>query len=1218
MKIYKTLKQLVILFVLSTTALFSQAQDFNNIEFIENKGQWDSRVRFKGDVGAGAFFIRDGGFTVLKHNQEDFTRMQAMLHGHNEALQKAGKMILRSHALNVDFVGASKNMQIIPDKMIPTYNNYFYGSDPSAWATECRIYQAITLKDVYPNVDVRYYTDRGTLKYDIIARPGADIKKIALRYTGVEKMEVKNKELVAHTSVGELRESFPYTYQPGDKGRRELTCRYVVKDNVVSFDVKGYDPSSTLVIDPFLIFCTFSGATADNWGFTATYGPDGTFFGGGIVRNASGFPVSPGAFQTEWAGGTGDHPGEIDMGIIKLSPTGSNRIYATYIGGSGNEQPHSLIVDNSGNLIIAGRSNSPLTGAGAYPVTGGAAGVIGTTAAGYDIVVTKLNAAGTGLIGSKRIGGSGNDGVNISIGNSAPSSLDQNYGDGSRSEVIIDNGGNVYVASATQSPDFPVSAGAFQTTFGGPTNGQDGVVLKFTQDLSALTFASFLGGDGNDAAYVLALGATGEIYVAGGTESHMVNGVPTNSFPGNHAGTIGATPRGGIDGFIAQIANNGSSIIRSTFIGTNGIDQVYGIQFDRNGFPYVMGQTTGNWQVVNAAYSEAGSKQFISKLQPDLSANVYSTIFGSPSVIPNISPTAFLVDRCENVYVSGWGGEVAPAYQIAGTTGMGVTPDALKPTTDGKDFYFFVLKKDAVSRLYASFFGQNQGTADHVDGGTSRFDASGVIYQAICANCGNDVPFPTTPGSWSPVHPASAYCNLAMVKMSFNLAGVGSDVLSAIGGVPLDTAGCLPLTVTFTDQVRNAVEYIWNFGEGPDVGPLAADVGFTQQHTYNTAGTYRVMLVAIDPASCNVRDTSYVNINVGDLRADLAGAAVKLLPCESFNYRFDNLSTTNPVRPFTDTSFLWNFGDGTPSVIAGLNSINHTYPAAGSYVATLTLLDSAYCNFPDSIKIPVEVAINVDAAFTTDPAGCAPYTASFDNTTAAGQTYEWNFGDPGSGAANTSTEFEPTHLYNTPGTYVITLIAINPNTCNLRDTTTFTIVVAEKPTAAFTYTPITPTENMPNVFTNTSSPNAVSFKWIFGDGDTLLTTSREPVEHQYNATGTFQACLVAYNAAGCPDTTCLPVTTIIVPALDVPNAFTPNSRDANSIIYVRGFGIAKMRFIIWNRWGQKVFETNNRLQGWDGKVKGVVQPMDVYAYTLDVEFFDGTKATKKGDITLIR
>ncbi|MGB3008585.1 MAG: gliding motility-associated C-terminal domain-containing protein, partial [Chitinophagaceae bacterium] len=77
-------------------------------------------------------------------------------------------------------------------------------------------------------------------------------------------------------------------------------------------------------------------------------------------------------------------------------------------------------------------------------------------------------------------------------------------------------------------------------------------------------------------------------------------------------------------------------------------------------------------------------------------------------------------------------------------------------------------------------------------------------------------------------------------------------------------------------------------------------------------------------------------------------------------------------------------------------------------------------------------------------------------------------------------------------------------------------------------------------------------------------------------------------------------------------------KDENSIVYVRGFGISKMQFIIWNRWGQKVFETNNQKIGWDGKLKGMLQPMDVYAYTLNIEFFDGTKTTKKGDITLIR
>ena len=266
----------------------------------------------------------------------------------------------------------------------------------------------------------------------------------------------------------------------------------------------------------------------------------------------------------------------------------------------------------------------------------------------------------------------------------------------------------------------------------------------------------------------------------------------------------------------------------------------------------------------------------------------------------------------------------------------------------------------------------------------------------------------------------------------------------------------------------------------------------------------------------------------------------------------------------------------------------------------------------------MRVAANVEAAFEAPPFGCAPASATFNNTSVGGDTFQWNFGDPGSGADNVSTEINPTHFYSAPGTYVITMIATDPNTCNVTDTTKVTFIVYDKPTANFSFTPTTPVENTPNVFTNASSNNATHFKWEFGDGDTLATDSRLPVTHQYNSSGTFNACLIAFNVAGCSDTLCMPVTTIVVPGLDVPNAFTPNSGDVNSKVFVKGYGISKLRFTIWNRWGQKVFETADYRVGWDGTFKGTLQPMDAYAYTLEAEFFDGTRTTKKGDITLIR
>ncbi|MBK8310360.1 MAG: hypothetical protein IPL04_05095 [Chitinophagaceae bacterium] len=137
------------------------------------------------------------------------------------------------------------------------------------------------------------------------------------------------------------------------------------------------------------------------------------------------------------------------------------------------------------------------------------------------------------------------------------SSLQRNYGDDGRSEVILDGAGNIYVASTTQSTNFPSTASAFQTASGGL---QDGVLLKLTPDVGAITFASYLGGSGNDAAYVLSIGPGGNIFVAGGTES--------SNLPGNTAGTIGTSNFGGIDGFVSVISNNGASIIRTTYVGT--------------------------------------------------------------------------------------------------------------------------------------------------------------------------------------------------------------------------------------------------------------------------------------------------------------------------------------------------------------------------------------------------------------------------------------------------------------------------------------------------------------------------------------------------------------------------------------------------------------------------------------------------------------------------
>ena len=1205
-KFVTIIKSICLLACFTGSAFSTYAQ----MEFVENKGQWNSAVQYKGDFKTGAFFLENKGFTVVMNKPSDVQRLSAFMHGHDHPLeagtgQKTGVLtdtiVVQSFAYKVKFLGAAANPLRKPDKALPTYNNYFLGSDASKWANDCKVFQAVTFENIYPNIDIRYYSDGGVLKYDFVVKPGGNPNYIAMQYEGPDKVSVKDKELIIETPVGVVKELYPYTYQSPLGKKQEVGCRFVVKNNVVTFKVDDFDPSSTLIIDPSIIFSSFTGSTADNWGYTATPGPDGSFFAGGIAFS-SGFRVSPGAFQTAYGGGVDEGGiGGYDMAIFKFSASGSSRLYATYIGGSANEQPHSMIADAQGNLVIAGRSNSAN-----YPRTTPLQGPGGS----YDIVITKLNAAGTGLIGSVKIGGSGDDGVNIRskypFTNPSAISLRRNYGDDARSEVILDNNNNIILVSCTQSGNIPI-VNAVQPTFGG--GAQDGYILKMNANLSSIQFATYFGGSENDACFVTSISPiTGDLYVGGATAS--------NNLLGLQAGVIDNTFNGGdADGFITQLRNDGSAIIRTAYQGTSGEDLVYGLKFDRAGFPYIMGTTTGNWTVQNAAFSDVypggvNAKQFISKLRPDLSAYVYSTVFGTNSSVPNISPVAFLVDRCENVYVSGWGGgiNVQQMYTTGNTSGLAsVNPLPGIPPADGKDFYFFVMERNATSQLFGSHFGQNGGLGDHADGGTSRFDENGIIYQAVCANCTGGAVFPTTPGVWSSTN-GSTNCNLAAIKIEMNFAGVSAAVQASINSVRNDSVGCVPLRVDFTDTLFKGKTFYWNFGDG-SLEQITTTGNIS--HLFTSIGVYRVRMIAEDSSTCNIRDTAYINIRVGDNEVVPNFTIAKIPPCASLTMQFTNTTTNAGGTAFRPRTFVWDYGDGTPRDTASFSPPRlHTYASAGTYLVSLYVIDTNFCNAPDTITQEIRLNPLVRAQFNTSGTGCAPYEAVFENTSLAGTNFIWDFGD-----GTTSNEVNPTHLYFNPGTYNVRLIAIDSSTCNISDTSgIFTIQVFSKPTAFFNWAPNPPIENTPVRFTNLSI-GASRYLWNFGDGSSSILSN--PV-HQYETTGTFNPELIAYNDANCTDTFNLDVNVIILPVLDVPNAFTPGQAGINSIIKVEGFGIGKMNWRIYNRWGQMVFESTSKSIGWNGTFKGKLQPMDVYTYTLDVEFTDGKKLRKTGDITLLR
>lgn len=869
-KKFRILYIIVFLGFCSATSLFAQ------YEYVENKGQWHDNVEYKLNLNDGALFFEKTclTFNFIDPNGMNYSTAHHGSEGSGSADFKA------AHAYKVIFKGANSDPKIFAESPTSDYENYYIGKDQSRWASHVNKFRKLSYQELYTAIDLTYYSDEKGIKYDFILHPGSNYRDIDLEYIGTDMLFIENEDLVISTTVNVLRERKPYAYQVFDGDTIDVSCNYVLKKNRLSFEFpQGYDKTKDLIIDPSLVFSTYTGSTGDNWGFTATWDYDDNVYSGGIVF-ATGYPTNTGAYQIIFAGGTAPIYGSsyyadgCDVGIIKYNQTGNIKLFATYLGGGdGQEMPHSLVVTELNELVIMGTTGSPdfPVTAGAYQTTfAGGDSVVYDNVIGFhggvDVFVSKLSEDGSQLLGSTYVGGSGNDGLNFKLSYTIPDpvsginfvemhgndSLYFNYGDGARGEVIVDNKNMIYVGTNTFSTDFPAGINpGFQTASGG---GQDGIVFKLNADLTQMFWSSYLGGNLDDAIFSLSLSNIEEVLVAGGTVSH--------NFPVTF-GSYNTTHNGGsTDAFVSKLNMDGNNLIASTYFGSNVYDNAYFVRTDREDNVFICGQTkaSGTTLIQNAIYNVPNSGQFITKFNPNLSSVVWSTQFGTGNGRPNISITAFAVDVCDRVYLSGWGREWVYSYynaqgqyyqwtDVYGTKGMTVTPDAIQSITDGQDFYVLVLSEDASELEYASFFGEVHYNScgysghDHVDGGTSRFDKKGHVIQSVCASCGGCQQFPTSPnpGVWSTTNDATN-CNNAVFKIRIieNLAQANFDP------VPI---GCAPYTVNFNSTSQGST-HVWNFGDG---SPQSTSLN--PNHTYVHGGTYTVSLIVGDPLSCNYYDT---------------------------------------------------------------------------------------------------------------------------------------------------------------------------------------------------------------------------------------------------------------------------------------------------------------------------------------------------------------------------
>jgi hypothetical protein len=970
------MKRIRLFFLLLIPSL-SIAQQ-GNIKFIENRGQFTEEVRFFADIPGGRLFFQNDQITYSFYDARVLADRHREQHD-NFHTRRTDQSIsdIPMHAVNVRFGEKSQRTGITGEGLLAENTSYFYGSDPESWGVNCRTFEKITYPDVFPNIDLTFYSTDGLLKYDLILKKGADYRDISMIYEGQERILLQNENVYIQTSLNEITENKPYAYSRGDASARKrvIDCRYRLDGNTLSFVLdRDPVPGEVLVIDPLLIFSTYSGSLADNWGFTAAFDNAGNLYSGGIVFGV-GFPATFGSFSG----------GQIDVGILKYDSTGSRLIYAAYIGGSGADTPHSLIVNDRNELIILGTTSSldfPVSSK-AYQDTFGGGVIFSENNMNYnngsDIFITKLNSIGNFILGSTYVGGSLNDGVSR-----LSSPLVNNYGDQYRGDVNVDPEGSIYVASNTSSFDFPL-VGGFQSNFS--AGGTDGVVFKMNEDLSSMEWGSFIGGTGQDAAYSIKFDSLGAVFIAGGTNSQ--------DFP-TTTGSIMENASGGIDGFVSKISNDGQDLTASTYIGTPAYNQIYFLDLDTGNNVYVLGQTRGIYPFDNDVYHVPNSGQFIHKISNQLDSVYLTTVFGTGNQQPDISPTACLVNECGNIYVSGWGSPQGNFFPPSGgTTGLPVTIDAFQKTTDGSDFYLMVLERNFKSLLSATFFGGTGPVSEHVDGGTSRFDKRGIVYHAVCADCSNGggSAFPSTPGAYSETNNA-ANCNNAAFKFDLSSLLARLETNTPDFTHPGITIGCKPFEVAFINRSVGGIRYFWDFGNGLTSENTVLDTVIV---TYPEVGTYPVTLTAVDQNTCKAIDIATTSISVfeGDF-----SVSNDVTICQGEE---TELTASGGNR------YTWIANDE----IVGLGSSVRVSPEETTeYI--VDIFDPNGCEYIDTVTVNVIPAVVLDFDIIAVP-GCEESTLiRVVNNSEGTEDFEWDFGE-----GRISDRFEPEIVFSDTGKFTI-------------------------------------------------------------------------------------------------------------------------------------------------------------------------------------------------------
>ncbi|HEX8221423.1 MAG TPA: SBBP repeat-containing protein [Chloroflexia bacterium] len=577
------------------------------IAFEPNAGQTDRSVRFMAHIPGGALFFAPSEvvLSLFAPTAEGSHRDTGRIPGLAAPLAATTSQASGAPGvLRVQFRGTDSAVRIVATDDLAGRVNYLLGSDPAGWHTGIPTYRTLTYQGLYRGVDLSYNGTGARLKGTYTVAAGADPSSIRWGYEGANGVSLDPQgNLVVAVGGMVVTEAAPIAWQASGGQRDPVAVSYLLHpDGTVGFALGNYDPTRPLVLDPTLTYSTYLGGTAFEMGYDIAVDAAGNAYVTGVTESTN-FPTAN-AIQATNAGSG-------DVFVIKLNAEGSGFVYSTYLGGSNFERGYGIAVDGSGNVYVTGDTTST-----DFPTLNP---IQATNAGNGDVFVSRLNAEGSALVYSTYLGGSGFD-------------------TGSRLEV--DGAGNVYIAGSTESTDFP-TANAIQAANGG---GRDAVVSKLNAAGSAFVYSTYLGGSGFDEGNGIAIDTGGNAYVTGSTAS--TNFPTLNAIQANNAGDR--------DAFASKLNAKGSALVYSTYLGGSSFDECNGIAVDAAGSAYVTGMSQStDFPTANAiqAANAGGSDAFVSKLNAEGSALVYSTYLGGSS---SDAGNGIAVDAAGNAHATGY------------------------------------------------------------------------------------------------------------------------------------------------------------------------------------------------------------------------------------------------------------------------------------------------------------------------------------------------------------------------------------------------------------------------------------------------------------------------------------------------------------------------------------------------------------------------------------